>query len=69
MQADRIGGDQYEFKPQRARHDIEGAIDELTSLLEKIDGQEPPPDWMDDSPEKTDLAASVSLLIMLLMIS
>ena len=49
-----------------AANDIEGAIDSLQSLLAKIDGATPPPDWMDDSPEKTDLAAEVELLIALL---
>ncbi len=47
--------------------DIPSAIDVLTSLLQKIDGQSPPPDWMDDGlTEKTDLAAEVSALIALL---
>ena len=49
-----------------AAGDIQGAIDELMSLLARIDGQSPPPDWMDDSPEKTALADEVSLLILLL---
>ena len=49
-----------------AQGDIEGAIESLTSLLEKIDGETPPPDWMDDSDERTALAAEVSLLIALL---
>lgn len=52
-----------------AEGDLQGAIDELTSLLEKIDGESPPPDWMDDSPEKTALADDVSLLIALLLFS
>jgi hypothetical protein len=49
-----------------AAGNITGAIDALTSLLEKIDGQSPPPDWIDDSPEKAALANEVSLLISLL---
>ena len=43
-----------------------GAIDKLSSLLDKIDGASPPPDWMEDSPEKTALANEVSSLIALL---
>ncbi len=46
-----------------AAGDIPGAIDELQSLLAKIDGQTPPPDWMDDSPEKSNLAGELSQLI------
>jgi hypothetical protein len=47
--------------------DIPSAIDVLTSLLKKIDGQSPPPDWMyDGSDEKTALAEQVSDLIELL---
>ena len=38
---------------------IAGAIDELTGLLKKIDGQPPSPDWMDASAEKTALATQV----------
>ena len=50
-----------------AASDIQGAIDALTSLLEKVDGQSPPPDWMGNSPEKTALANDINLLISLLM--
>ncbi|MEE8169673.1 MAG: hypothetical protein V3T70_03920, partial [Phycisphaerae bacterium] len=32
------------------------AIDILTEALAKVDGIEPPPDWMADSPEKTQIA-------------
>lgn len=46
--------------------DIDGAIDALQSLLAKIDGESPPPDWMEDSPPKTQFAAEVELLIVLL---
>jgi len=45
---------------------IEGAIAQLTILLKKIDGVGPPPDWMIDSPEKTELADEVAELIELL---
>ena len=43
-----------------------GAIGELSSLLEKIDGAPPPPDWKLDSIEKTAVADEVRLLIELL---
>jgi hypothetical protein len=46
--------------------DAQGAIDALTSLLEKVDDQSPPPDWMHPSPEKSDLAACVAQLIAVL---
>ncbi len=49
-----------------AAGDTQGAIDKLNSLLSKIDGQSPPPDWMADSPEKSALAQEVALLISLL---
>jgi hypothetical protein len=49
-----------------AKGEIQNAIDSLTSLLLKIDGESPPPDWMDDSPEKTALFEEVSLQIELL---
>ncbi len=49
-----------------AAGDIESAIDRLESLLNRIDGEAPPRDWMVDSPEKTDLADHVDLLILLL---
>ena len=49
--------------------DKQGALDELNSLLRKIDDESPPPDWMDDSPEKTDLANQVTDLITLIEIS
>ncbi|MHC4414159.1 MAG: hypothetical protein ACYS0G_02625 [Planctomycetota bacterium] len=48
--------------------DIEGAIESLSSLLEKTDGESPPPDWMEGSPEQTALAAEISLLIALLLL-
>jgi hypothetical protein len=50
-----------------ADEDFQEAIDRLTSLLQKVDGQSPPPDWMEeDSPDRADLAAEVTLLILLL---
>jgi hypothetical protein len=50
-----------------AEGDIASAIESLTSLLQKIDGEVPPPDWMDESsPERATLAGEVSLLITLL---
>jgi hypothetical protein len=42
------------------------AINQLQNLLDKIDGVSPPPDWMDDSAAKTELATEVQLLIELL---
>lgn len=50
-----------------AAGDIQSAIDVLTSLLQKIDGQPSPPDWMDPSaPATTLLAEQVGDLIALL---
>jgi hypothetical protein len=46
-----------------------GAIETLTSLLEKVDGQSPPPDWMGESPEQAALAAEVNLLLGLLALA
>lgn len=51
-----------------AAGDIQGAIDKLSSLLAKIDGEPSPPDWMEDSPVKTALAEEVRLLISLLVL-
>ena len=45
---------------------LQGAVHSLESLLDKIDGDTPSPDWIHDSPEKTGLAAEVGLLIWLL---
>ena len=42
---------------------IQGAINKLDSLLDKIDGDTPTPDWMSDSPEKTALADQVRFLL------
>lgn len=49
-----------------AAGDIQSAIDSLMSLLAKVDGQSPPPDWMDDSPQKTTLQGQLIFLITLL---
>jgi hypothetical protein len=49
-----------------AECDFASAVDELTSLLEKVDDQSPPPDWMDTSTEKIELATCVAELIAVL---
>jgi hypothetical protein len=49
-----------------AAGDYDGAISALSSLLEKIDDQSPPPDWMSSSSEKTALADEVEFMIYLL---
>ena len=46
-----------------AADDIATAIDEMSSLLDKIDGQSRPPDWMDDDAEKTALLAAEVLAL------
>lgn len=46
--------------------DFDDAIDQLTSLLAKLDGQPQPPDWMVPSPVKNDLRSEVELLKFLL---
>ncbi|MEE8061177.1 MAG: FG-GAP repeat protein [Gemmatimonadales bacterium] len=46
---------------------IDAAIALLDSLLDKVDGADPPPDWMDPSPEKSALAVQVTLLRLLLV--
>ncbi|HKQ49497.1 MAG TPA: thrombospondin type 3 repeat-containing protein [Phycisphaerae bacterium] len=46
--------------------DYAGATAALNSLLERIDDEMPPPDWMSSSPEKTALADEVRLMIDLL---
>lgn len=46
--------------------DLQGAIDELTSLLQKLDGEPSPPDWMVDGPDKDALRAEIELIIALL---
>ena len=38
----------------------------LQTALEQVDGDPSPPDWMNDSPEKTSLAEDLNLLIGLL---
>lgn len=49
-----------------SKDDFSSAIDLLTGVLEKIDGEEPSRDWMGESPQKTTTAAFVSQLIGLL---
>ena len=44
------------------------AINKLESLLLKIDGASPPPDWMDQSTLKTGLVTDTQVLIDLLVI-
>jgi len=44
------------------------ARDALNSLLDKIDGASPPPDWMDASPQQAALKAEVELLIALVLL-
>lgn len=51
-----------------ADNDIDEAIDKLLSLLDKIDGESQPPDWMDSSETKTSLAIDVYILIALLLL-
>ena len=46
-----------------AANDIATAIDEMSSLLDKIDGQSRPPDWMAATQDKADLADDVRALI------
>ena len=49
-----------------AAGDIQSAIDQLTSLLAKVDGQPQPKDWMVPSPEKDDLRSAIEVGIFLL---
>jgi len=49
-----------------AAGDYPTAVNELQSLLDKIDGIDPPPDWINPSPEQAALAEDVELLIELL---
>jgi len=44
----------------------QGAIDALHGILDRVDGLEVPKDWMMDSPEKQDLANTVTEMIVLL---
>ena len=48
--------------------DIDGAIDQLLSLLEKLDGDPTPPDWMVDSDEKEAIVAEIELMLALLVL-
>jgi hypothetical protein len=49
-----------------AADDASNAIDQLQSLLDKIDGDPTPPDWVVDGPQKQELRADVELYIDLL---
>jgi len=49
-----------------AQGDAQSAIDLLNSLLDKIDGQSKPKDWMDESQDQAEMAGTTSLLIALL---
>ena len=49
-----------------AAGNVQQAIDALGAILGCIDGEEPPSDWMIDSPEKEDLANTVTEMIILL---
>ena len=45
---------------------IDSAVASLMSLLDKVDDADPPPDWMDESSQKTNVADLASQLIVLL---
>lgn len=47
--------------------DVDNAIDQLLSLLDKVDGEKSPPDWMFESVEKEMVAGETELLIELLL--
>jgi len=49
-----------------AANDIAEAIDQLTSILAKVDGEPEPKDWMIDSSEKAMVRTQIELLIALL---
>ncbi len=51
---------------QVANANYQEAIDILFSLLDRVDGEEPPKDWMVDSPEKEDLEIDMMAMIDLL---
>jgi len=46
-----------------ADNDYQKAIDTLSSMLQKVDGEDVPPDWMEDSTEKNGLANQIRDLI------
>ena len=50
-----------------ADSDTSSALAHLESLLDKIDGVDPPPDWMDESDDKVALADETQLIISLLL--
>ena len=43
--------------------DVDDAVEALSSLLDKVDGASPPPDWMDGSPAQAALAEEVALYL------
>ncbi|MEE8155543.1 MAG: hypothetical protein V3T53_11375 [Phycisphaerales bacterium] len=45
---------------------VDGAIDQLLSLLAKLDGDPQPKDWMTESPERDALVLEIEILIILL---
>jgi len=45
--------------------DLENALDLISNVLRRIDGESPPKDWMDESSERDDLATGVLILISL----
>jgi hypothetical protein len=49
-----------------AEGDLEAAADALNSLIVKVDGIEPEPDWMESSPAKEQIASDAMLLLALL---
>lgn len=49
-----------------AAGDIDSAIDQLLSLLAKLDGDPQPKDWMTESPERDALVLEIEILIILL---
>ncbi len=51
-----------------AAGNIVEAVEELYSVLDKVDGEPEPPDWMLASPEKDAVAMNVALLIELLLL-
>jgi len=51
---------------QVANENYQEAIDILFSILDRVDGEEPPKDWMIESQDKTDLEVEMMLMIDLL---
>ena len=50
-----------------AEDDVESAVALLETVVQKVDGQSPPHDWMDDSPEKTAIAEDIAVLLLVLL--